>query len=287
MKNIPKVQYQGRDKKVGFEMFPLENLVNIDIPNNHNPFQPHRIDFFAILFLTSGAVEHTLDFKKYHLTPYDCLVISKGQVHSFDSVHKYKGFLILFTEDFLEINISKSTINNISKIYNYHIFGSKYKVEKESIEIFNLLNKEQKEKNHNLKPNIVASLLSAFLLKLENHNQKEPFKATYNHQYDLFVCFEKNLEKYFSENRNAKFYAEKQNITYKHLNEVCKQFSNKSAKEFIDDFIILEAKRQLSSTNLSVKEIAYYCGFDEVTNFQKYFKKITAETPISFRQKFQ
>jgi AraC-like DNA-binding protein len=124
------------------------------------------------------------------------------------------------------------------------------------------------------------------LLKLENYNQKEPFKATYNHQYDLFTTFEKNVESYFSENRNANYYSEMQNITYKHLNEVCKQFSNKSPKEFIDDFIILEAKRQLSSTTLSVKEIAYYCGFDEVTNFQKFFKKLTNATPINFRQKF-
>lgn len=268
-------------------MFPLENLVNKDIPTDHNPFQAHRLNFFAILVLTSGNVEHTLDFNKQNLTKNDCLVISKSQVHSFDNVHKYKGFLILFTEDFITKNLAKSTIDNISRIYNYHIFSSKYKIDADSLAVFTLLQKEYQLKENAIKPNIIASLFAAFLLKMEMHNQAEPFKATYNHQYDLFITFEQNVEHCFGENRNAKFYAEKQSITYKHLNEVCKQFSNKSAKEFIDDFIILEAKRQLSSTTLSVKEIAYYCGFDEVTNFQKYFKNITKETPVSFRQKFQ
>jgi AraC-like DNA-binding protein len=287
MNKLPKIKFRTDLDQIGFEILSLESLTKTEIPKDHNPYQPHRINFFAVLMLEKGKVNHIIDFKKTIISQNECLIISKGQVHCFDKLNEYKGYLILFTEDFLEKNIAKSTIDNISRLYNYHIFSSKYKVDKDSVEIFELLNKEQKLKHHNLKSNIIASLLSAFLLKLENHNQKEPFKATYNHQYDLFVSFEKHLEIHFAENRNAKFYAEKQNITYKHLNEVCKQFSNKSAKEFIDDFIILEAKRQLTSTTLSVKEIAYYCGFDEVTNFQKYFKKIATETPISFRQKFQ
>lgn len=287
MTQIPKVQYRAKDEKVGFEMFPLENLVSLNIPTDHNPFQPHRLNFFAILLLTAGNVEHTLDFKKHSLAQNDCLVISKNQVHSFDNVHKYKGFLILFTEDFITKNLAKSTVDSISRIYNYHIFSSKYKIDADSFDIFKLLQKEYQLQNNAIKPNIIASLFSAFLLKMEMYNQTEPFKATFNHQYDLFTAFETNVENHFAENRNAKFYAEKQNITYKHLNEVCKQFSNKTAKEFIDDFIILEAKRQLTSTTQSVKEIAYNCGFDEVTNFQKYFKNISNETPVSFRQKFQ
>jgi len=254
MNKLPKIKFRTDLDQIGFEILSLESLTKTEIPKDHNPYQPHRINFFAVLMLEKGKVNHIIDFKKTIISQNECLIISKGQVHCFDKLNEYKGY---------------------------------YKVDKDSVEIFELLNKEQKLKHHNLKSNIIASLLSAFLLKLENHNQKEPFKATYNHQYDLFVSFEKHLEIHFAENRNAKFYAEKQNITYKHLNEVCKQFSNKSAKEFIDDFIILEAKRQLTSTTLSVKEIAYYCGFDEVTNFQKYFKKIATETPISFRQKFQ
>ncbi|TAF63563.1 MAG: AraC family transcriptional regulator [Cytophagales bacterium] len=287
MNKLPKIKFRTDLDQYGFEILLLENLTSSELPTDHNPFQPHRLNFFAVLMLSEGKVNHILDFTNTTIKENESIVISKGQVHSFDKLNVYKGYLILFTEDFLQKNLSKSIIDNISRIYNYHIFGSKYKVDTESYEIFKLLYKEQELKHTNLKTNIVASLLASFLLKLENHNQKEPFKVTFNHQYDLFTTFEKNVELHFTDSRNANFYADMQNITYKHLNEVCKQFSNKSVKEFIDDFIILEAKRQLSSTTLSVKEIAFNCGFDEVTNFQKYFKKITTETPVTFRQKFQ
>lgn len=73
-------------------------------------------------------------------------------------------------------------------------------------------------------------------------------------------------------------------ISYKHLNNIVKKCTNKTAKEFIDDFVILEIKRFLCSTSLSVKEIAFKCGFDEQTNFLKYFKKLANDTPSNFRQ---
>jgi AraC-like DNA-binding protein len=71
------------------------------------------------------------------------------------------------------------------------------------------------------------------------------------------------------------------------LNTVSKTVVHQTAKAFIDSFVILEAKRLLVATTLSVKEISYECGFDEPTNFLKYFKKHTNLTPTQFRKTLQ
>ena len=83
--------------------------------------------------------------------------------------------------------------------------------------------------------------------------------------------------------RNVNFYAQKLNISPKHLNILCKKFLNLSAKNTIDNYTILEAKRELIS-NLPIKEIAYKLGFIETTNFVKYFKKQTNISPSKFKE---
>jgi AraC-like DNA-binding protein len=92
------------------------------------------------------------------------------------------------------------------------------------------------------------------------------------------------VEKNFTKTRDAKAYAADLSISYKHLNDVSKEIVNSTAKSFIDNYVILEAKRMLVSTSLSVKEIAFELGFDEPTNFLKYFKKHTSITPVDFRK---
>ncbi len=57
--------------------------------------------------------------------------------------------------------------------------------------------------------------------------------------------------------RNADYYAEQLNITYKHLNVVCKAIVKSTAKQYIDDFVILEAKRNLINSSIKSTELAY------------------------------
>jgi AraC-like DNA-binding protein len=83
--------------------------------------------------------------------------------------------------------------------------------------------------------------------------------------------------------RDAKFYAALLNISYRHLNNLCKEFTQKTAKSVIDGFVILEAKRKLFQPDLPIKEISYSMGFDEPTNFVKYFKSHTGVSPKTFR----
>ena len=290
IKQIPKISFKENvsEKLTGFELISLKALFSEKLhPSDHNPFKPHKLVFYALLFISSGKVQHQIDFKKISVAAGDCLIISKNQVHAFDDKAVYDGYLVLFTEEFLINYLSPSTLAKISRLYNYHFGTSLYHTPKESDHFVLSLQEELSGANYDGKPNMIAAGLSIFLLQVERINQLHSNDNSFDRGYEIFIAFKQQVEEEYRTSRDAKWYAEKAIISYKHLNDVCKRFTQMTAKEFIDEHVILEAKRYLSVTSLSVKEIGYECGFDEPTNFQKYFKKHTGLTPLAFREKYQ
>jgi AraC-like DNA-binding protein len=98
------------------------------------------------------------------------------------------------------------------------------------------------------------------------------------------MLFKDLLEINFKTQKQVSFYAKELIITEKRLNQATSKVFGKTPKHIIDDRIILEAKRILVHTNESIKEVAYNLGFEEPTNFIKYFKKHSSVTPTEFRE---
>lgn len=281
---LPKIAFESEKEDVcGFELIRLSELFNRDeLPADHEPHTPHRIGFFAILVITQGMTDHQLDFKKYTLNSGDCLIISKEQIHAFGERKECDGFLILFTEEFVLQNIAQPIIYYISKLYDHTLTSSKIHCSVDSQRFAKDVLLELDQRDSDLKTEIIASQLSTFLLKLQRLRSNQSTN-TYDHQYSIFSAFKSLVEKQYSTSRNAKQYASELAVSYKTLNEACKKFAHKTVKDFVDDYIMLEIKRYLVSTTLSIKEIAYQCGFEEPTNFVKYFKNREAITPSKFR----
>ncbi len=286
MKNIPQISFR-KDKVLQikeFQFFKLEEFITDELkPIDHSPYLPHRLNFYAILIITDGEVNHIVDFKVHILRKDDVMVISKGQTHAFDEYSAYKGYLVVFSESFMHKYMAQSTIARINHLYNYFINQEKINNPDRNQILSSMLKKELKSNSSSL-PNIVGSLLSIYLLKLNEENIRLSKVSVDNKQLDYFNHFRSLVEKNFSKTRDAKVFASDLSISYKHLNEVCKEIAKTTAKSFIDSYVILEAKRMLVSTSLSVKEIAFDIGFDEPTNFLKYFKKHTGLTPVEFRR---
>lgn len=251
--------------------------------SDHNPTQPHRISFFALLMVTKGKGYHEIDLKRYNLKKGVVLKIAKGQVHAFQKNAKYEGFLIVFTETFILNYLSKSSIKLISHFYNYHII-SPLAVEQNLNEAFlSQLFEEVKCNKRYAHENIIAAILDLYLLRLERKAQGDKAPNTISKHYTIFVRFKNLVEANYITTRNVKDYAEMLLVSSKHLGQVVQEYTLDSAKNFIDNYVILEAKRAIVSTDKHLKEIAYDTGFDEITNFTKFFKKKTGKTPKVFR----
>ena len=286
MKTIPNITFEKSENTTDLELINLSQLFGrMHKIENHNPTQPHRITFFALLIVTKGSGNHQVDLKDYELKQGTVLKIAKGQVHAFEKEPKYEGFLIVFTEDYVLNYFSKSSINLISHFYNYHI-SSPISNDIAGNNIFlDQLKVELAYTNKYAQKNIIAALLDLYLLKLERHSLVGQAATNNSKQYATFLQFKNLVESNYTKTRNVKDFAVQLFVSTKYLNQVVKAFTLNTAKRFIDDFVILEAKREIVSTQKSFKEIAFDIGFDEVTNFTKFFKKNLNSTPKEFRLK--
>ncbi|MBW1799125.1 MAG: helix-turn-helix domain-containing protein [Deltaproteobacteria bacterium] len=290
MTEIPHIQFRKRDRAISdFASFTLSSLYSRRNRLDHALENHHRIDFYTILLITKGSGIHQIDFQPYPYRKGDVIFISKTQIHAFDACFNGEGIAVLFTEPFLVKNVIHSDILFFHRLFNYHLHSPVIHRDEQGRDNLSRIMNDMYEEYHSpesfAKEEILRSYLKLLLLKAERIKGTLITKKEKNTAWiDVFTRFKTLIEDHHTETRNAGDYAEKLNLSYKHLNEICKNVTGHTAKGFIDTYLILEIKRQLSISDLSIKELTYQLGFDEPTNFLKFFKKHTSQTPTQFRQ---
>lgn len=132
---------------------------------------------------------------------------------------------------------------------------------------------------------ILQCLLRVVLLKVKVYADQSGFKnnEVSKSGVTVFIKFQKLLEQQDICSRNAVDFCQNLGVSYKYLNTLCKELTGKTIKAYIDDNFILKSKRELTYSNSNISEIAFSFGFEEVTNFTKYFKKHTNQSPSEFQ----
>ena len=286
MKNqVPEYKFREEFEQVGFEIVKLEYLFSRHTLEER--IIPHRLKFYAILFITEGNGKHEIDFKLFSYKAKSILFIGKDQIHAWEISANMNGFMIFFTEDFLYQNQIKFKDLSYSYPYNSILYepvvdvSEPYKFNS-FLSLIHYIHKEFKTPNHQDKQEILQCLLRTFILKIRAQSKQENTKVS-KQDKELFIRFQRLLDEKISLSRNAKDYCEWLNVSYRKLNQDCKTLTNLSIKEFIDKILILKSKKYLAEQNKNISEISYLLGFQEITNFTKYFKKHTSLTPKSFQ----
>ncbi|WP_298650554.1 helix-turn-helix domain-containing protein [uncultured Proteiniphilum sp.] len=92
------------------------------------------------------------------------------------------------------------------------------------------------------------------------------------------------MRAHFKQHRGLDFYASKLCLTPKYMSTIIKQTSGKTAGDWIDDYILLEAKALLKSTNMTIQQISDELNFPSQSFFGKYFKRLTGVSPKEYRK---
>lgn len=290
-KHIPEVNYSNfHEKRSDFEI-ATNHEVFVEKPlSGTNRFKPHRIHFYAILFIKEGEGNHFVDFKTYPYKKGSILFIAKDQVHSFEWNLARDARFMLFTEDFFQKSRLGSTLIQETGLFNYHLNEPILHLNDDQFLVFDKLvtqiEEEYRSTDDFATEEIILSSLRIFLClaeRIRKHRKTKTIPSVYREE---FIVFQKLLNEHIFESRKVQFYADKMNISTKKLNRITRSMLNLPAKEHINDVMIIEIKRFLMNTNLSAKEISYKTGFEESTNFVKYFKKNAGMTPSQFKKKF-
>ncbi|MFT4667653.1 MAG: AraC family transcriptional activator of pobA [Ulvibacter sp.] len=247
----------------------------------------HRHDYFTVLLIEKAKGSHTIDYNKFPFKNLEVHFVSPGQVHQVALTQKPKGSVITFSKNFLvQNNIPVSFISNISL---FQTFGNTppLKIDTKTFERLKGIISEMESclfVDLNYTTRAVGALLQLFLIYCNNSSKMNISQINEdNAGICIFRDFKTLIEDKFKEWHKVKYYATEIHISPKHLSQMVKNITGKVAKEHIQDRLILEAKRLLLHTELTIKEIAYQIGFEEPLHFSSFFKKKTGISPSLFR----
>lgn len=251
------------------------SLLKIEDMKKEEFFEVKQHILYELVCISKGDLELTIDFQVYKLKENTIYIIKPGQVHQWskESFSKNsKGVIFHFSKDFLP------SYNMINQIYE----ESSFPIIELPIDIFENINlltsmiKEEKQ-NNTLKAYLFGSILE-YVLKFKKNSTNLYYKD--ERIYLLLDLIEKN----FIDEKFVSFYSKKLDLTSKRLNELTKKYLNQTVSSLIIDRNIVEIKRELTFSNLSITEISENLGFNNPSYFSKFFKQYTSISPLEFRE---
>ncbi|MEO0473150.1 MAG: helix-turn-helix transcriptional regulator [Bacteroidota bacterium] len=287
IKNI-RFQQKG-DNRAFFDILFLSDIMKLQ-PTDHSQFENHRLTFFALLFITEGKGEHSINFTEYTFKKGTVFAIGRDSIHKFHASDA-KGYLLVFTEDFVLQYLSKENATKMFQLFNEQLASAKQQLhETDFASILPYLYAIRNEFFHikdGFSAEMTRSLLHIIITQLHRIKSADNTAVFGQTKYlSQFLRFQQLLETHWTEYKKVSFYADKMAITSRTLNNITHSIVHKSAKTVINDLLILKVKRLLINTHINITQIAYETGFYEASHLFKFFKKQTGFSPSQFREQF-
>lgn len=222
--------------------------------------------------------------------------MAPGQVYTIFTAEDFKhtGWLILFHADFMWQTPLAKTIKQCD-FFSYSVSEALFLSNKEEQTLNQLVAQMQQEYEANIdrfSHDVLIAQLE-LLLTYGHRFYERQFLTRKISNHQILEQLENLLDDYFNDNDlmqkglpTVQYIASKLNLTPNYLSSVLKVLTGQSTQQHIHEKLIAKAKEQLSTTNLSVSEIAFALGFEYPQSFSKLFKSKVNVTPIEFRQSF-
>ena len=283
--HIPFKNHQN--PKSAFDIIRLEEVLRRE-GLDHSPEQLHVVEFYMIILIEEGSGVHTIDFTDYPCEKGPLLTVRKDQLHGFTDGRNMKGIMLLFQDEFVISYLEKLEAQQTLQLFNELLGAPKIQLSapqfQEMASLLQRMNQEYFKVNDAYSLSIVRSELHVLIMKLYRIKTILHPQIKNRSYLEDFIAFQTLVEKNVTTFSKVLDYAKMLGISSKTLNTVTRSIVNKSAKAFIDEIYLMQIKRLLINTDDSVKEIAYSVGFEEVSNFYKYFKRGVQLTPEQFRK---
>lgn len=285
-RTIPSLQMSdyGHDRlrDQGVVVMPLEESMS----REPQRLIPHIHDFFQ-LFLIQGPAKLMHDFSDYHVSGVNLFFLSPGQVHTiYPHDPGMHGTVTSFTQAFFDHHAPPP-----SMLFELPFFFSAgtapwFQVpEGEAGRIITLFGDLQREYDADdrgvqevLRCLLRIIFVEASRLYAARHPVNEATRAAL-----LVRQFQLAVEHHFREWQALAPYARQLGVTVNHLNDVIHEETGHSAGEIIRQRRLLDAKRLLLHSDLSVSEIGYQTGFQDPSYFSRFFRREAGQTPAEFR----
>ncbi len=270
--------------------FVIQTIESLNGANGSYSEEPHRHNYFTVIWPLSGSGKHMIDFREYAIQPDHIFFVSPEQVHQVGIETPVTGYLIRFTCEFLEeFSIQRDFIANL-RLFKSCDDTPPLPVSnpiKEHLHMFCNNMVEAFQSSEKLRMETLGAYLKLFMIECNTSCTILPESNPQNIEVGrtLVRSFKDLVESHYSEWHQVKDYASALNVTPGYLNEVIKTSIGQSAKEYIQNRLVLEARRLSLFTSRSFKEIGFGLGFNDPSHFSKFFKSTTGRSLQEFKNK--
>lgn len=277
---------------------PLVSVYNFEDLKYLNSEEPKSLmlDFYSIALKRNANAKMRYGQQEYDFKEGVLMFLSPGQVFSIEgnSEMKHTGWSLLIHPDFLWNTPLAQKIKQYD-YFGYAVNEALHLSDKEENMLLDIIKNIQQEYQSNIdkfSQDVIIAQIDLLLTYAERfYNRQFITRKISSHQ--ILARLEKLLEDYFTNVSlqqkglpTVQFIAENLNVSPNYLSALLKTHTGQSTQQHIHNKLIEKAKEKLSTTNLSISEIAFELGFEHQQSFSKLFKTKTNTSPIEFRQSF-
>ncbi|MEO0897263.1 MAG: AraC family transcriptional regulator [Bacteroidota bacterium] len=255
---------------------------------NHNPFV---VDFHEIFMITSGKGSFRLDEQSVEFGPGTVMFMPPRKTRQWTRLEgDVKGYVLIFEEEFIA-DYFRDTLF----LYRFHFF-----YDLNSPFFLHLDRKEMADMEHSLSQiqleltslqsdsdHLLRSILYFVLIRFNRMYQEQFQVAGQFFDNTLALRFRKMLSNKIKTHQKVGEYADLLQVSKSHLNKILKTAIGMSTSELIKERLLSEVKRELLFTDKTISEIGFDFQFSDPSNFIRFFRELSKETPREYRLRHQ
>ena len=250
--------------------------------------EPYRANAAAFVFCTEGEMEVMIGVRTFRLRKNTIMLYGPGNiVEVYNKTPDFTAGIMLITKEFAKGALLD--LQAIMPIYKYLTEDTNdfLTIDDAEVELlkkyFSLLSAIANKYSESVTFNLLASMLRAVSEMYAKRMPETEAVKIRTRQEEYFERFLMEVARHHKDERSVQFYADALHITPKYLSTVIKEVSGRSAAEWIDEFVVQEAKILLRHSGKSIQEITYHLNFSTQSFFGKYFKRHVGVSPSQYR----
>lgn len=249
-----------------------------------------RLNFILMAMCKKGKAQYSIDTRQQVVKPGDLLFVSERHVvDNYVASPDFECLCIMLTTEYYHGFVQD--VKNVSSLLLFSMNNPVVPLTNKEIQVFTnyfeTIREKMADTSHHYRSPLIKALLLAMFYDMSNviYRVERQGNRKHTRAEAIFAHFIRLLEDNFRTQHRVSWYAEQLCITPKYLSEIVKKISLRTPNEWIDSYVILEARVLLKNTTKSIKEITDELNFPNQSFLGKYFKEHVGVSPSEYRKR--
>jgi AraC-like DNA-binding protein len=268
---------------IGNDFFLLDNPIMV--PSLNHPF---KVDVTTAIICTKGTMKGVTNLKPYTCQAPCFVIVLADQILQNEYVSEdFEGFFVVMSKQFTEnlFHDLQDKFSVLRSVQDTSTFTLGEQEMEAMLSYYTMMKRAVEARDNPYRMEMARHLTKAFFYGIGFYLHKKVDGKTKTKHELLVETFLGHVRDHYKEQRGVEFYADKMCLTPKYLSKVIKENSGMSANDWVDNYVVLEAKALLKSTSMTIQQISDELNFPSQSFFGKYFKRLVGVPPSEYKGK--